>query len=124
VLREIPPTSDDSAAIAGTEGPIVLRRAEGRVVLTTSGSLDEVVEALLVRLDDVDPSVRAAVEGRLEGIAAEAGLPRRYARVEEGDAPWWRSTRGRAALAAVEAPSASREPWSAWWSRVRGELSR
>jgi hypothetical protein len=115
----------DSASLAATgrrAEHVTIRRDGDRVALSTSGSLGETVDALLARLDDPDPAVRAAVELRLDDIAAELGVDRQGP-AGKGE-PWWRSDRCQVAALTIAGGNEALEPWPAWWSRARSVTER
>jgi hypothetical protein len=117
----------DTASLAATgrrAEHVTIRRDGDRVALSTSGTLDDIVAALLARLDDPDPAVRAAVELRLDDIAAELGVARaEVARPRKSaDEPWWRSDRGQVAALTIGGAGDTREPWPAWWARARSAV--
>lgn len=101
---------------------VTIVRAEDRVRISTNGPLDAVVPALIAKLDDPDPSVRAAVERRLVDLSSSAGLGAPSANTAAAsDDPWWRSDRGQAASVAHSgAGTDSADAWRAWWETVRG----
>jgi len=117
----------DAASLAATgrrAEHVTIRREGDRVALSTSGALDDIVAALLARLDDPDPAVRTAVELRLDDIAVELGVARaERARPRKGaDEPWWRSDRGQVAALTIGGTGEAREPWPDWWSRARSTV--
>ncbi len=123
LARADPPRPDGDAeglsAFAESSSPLTVQRGPNGVRLSTSGTTEEVVTALLARLDDPDPDVRAALELRLGGLAQSLGVPRAR-RATEDAGRWWRS-RGASAL---DPARGELEPWSAWWERARQTLPR
>lgn len=107
--------------------PVLIRHEGERILITTQGPLEDVVVALLARVDDPNPTVRAAVELRLDDIADELGVDRaRVATVGRDSEPWWRSSRGQAAALVANHTDTQRggtsESWPEWWSRARVAL--
>ena len=103
-------------------GAVTIVREDARVRIATSGPTDEVIPALIAKLDERDAEIRAAVERRLLDLANgfEIAAPGTGTGPAAAD-PWWRSNRGQAASTALGGASNDRaEAWRAWWEAVQG----
>ncbi len=65
------PTPESGLAVAVAASPVLVRREGDLVTLETRGPLNDVVPALLAKLDDSDPRVRSLVIQRLETIESD-----------------------------------------------------
>lgn len=120
-----PPPSRTALTEPTRDATLVVRRDGDQVSLRTRGTLDEVVPALIARLDDQDPAVRQAVEARLLEIQAQlggAGTTQATAAENDGFGPigWRRWWSDEAEIAAED--SNTTERWSAWWLNAHASL--
>jgi hypothetical protein len=90
---------------------VSLSRRGEELSLETRGTLDEVVPALIARIDDEDPEVRELVEGRLREIRAARSGTRSKA-LEAPRIGWKRWFLGESEASKAPNP---REEWSSWW---------
>ncbi len=106
------------------DATLVVRRDEGRISLRTRGTLEEIVPALIARLEDEDPAVQQAVESRLLEIQAQLGgtdATAVAATAGDGFGPiGWRRWWPEESEDVTEASSAT-ERWSAWWLTTRAD---
>lgn len=107
------------------DATLVVRRDEGRVSLRTRGTLEEIVPALIARLEDEDPAIQQAVESRLLEIQSQlGGSEATTVEVTAGDGfgpIGWRRWWPEESEDAAEESSAT-ERWSAWWLNTRADL--
>lgn len=118
-----PEPSRDEVRVASAErrdAPVRLRREDGFLSLTTRGSTDEIVPALIAMLQDPDPAVVATVEGKLFELRRRLDGPAAAEPVRGtpgGVGTQLKSVFRGGPFAIVSEPELSpAERWQAWWS--------
>lgn len=118
-----PRTGAGSAPVSTSASPLLVRRAAGRVRLTTRGTLREIVPALVDALDGSDLAVTAAALDELQAIRRD--LADRAVAFDEGFVEQDRIDRPGGVRAAMRSrgradgvsSTEDARSWRAWWRR-------
>lgn len=121
-------SANPSRSVKRAPSTLAIQRRDERVSLSTHGTLEEVVPALIQRLDDEDPAIGELVQIRLQEIWSErmgtqfneSPMSREPQALDIQDIGWRKFVQRKAQV--DDAPTIT-EQWTTWWSGEQVSLA-